>query len=84
MANDRLDDRTKEYSRYGPRVPFFCECPDDECLGRVELTHGQYREIRAHRGRYVILPGHPMIENERIIADNDDFHVVEKAPNGQE
>jgi hypothetical protein len=28
-------------------VPFVCECADAECLGRVEMTLGEYDKARA-------------------------------------
>jgi hypothetical protein len=84
MANDRLDERTAAYSRSGPLVPFLCECADDSCLGRVEMTHRQYQEVRSHPDRYVIMPGHLMVEHERIIEDHDSFQVVEKSSLGRQ
>jgi hypothetical protein len=84
-ANDRLDKRTEAYSRDRARVvPFLCECTDDMCLGRVELTHRQYRKIRSHPNRYFIQRGHPMIENERIIEEHDSYQIVEKTPRGRQ
>ena len=77
-ANDRFEQRVEEYSRDGVSAPFLCECADEACLGRVELTLPQYEEIRRQRGRYVILPGHPTIEKERLVDDKGDFQIVEK------
>jgi hypothetical protein len=83
-ANERLDERTEAYSGTNPLVPFLCECADDTCLGRVELTHRQYQEIRSHPERYVIVRGHTTIENERIIEQHDSFQVVEKSALGRQ
>jgi hypothetical protein len=83
LANERLDERTAPYS-LKPLVPFLCECSDEACLGRVELTHRQYREVRAHPDRYVILKGHATIENERIVEEIDRFQIVEKTPLGRQ
>jgi hypothetical protein len=84
-ANDRLDKRTEAYRRNGALVvPFLCECADDTCLGRVELTHRQYREIRSHPDRYFIQRGHAMIEHERIIEEHDSYQIVEKTPRGRQ
>jgi hypothetical protein len=83
-ANDRLDERTEAYSRDGALVPFLCECADYSCFARVELTHRQYQEIRSHPDRYVIEPGHPMVEHERIIEEHDSFQIVEKTPRGRQ
>jgi hypothetical protein len=77
-ANERFEQRVEEYSRDGISAPFLCECADETCLGRVELTLAEYEEIRQGTGRYVILPGHPTIENERVIDDRGEFQIVEK------
>jgi hypothetical protein len=37
-------------------VPFVCECDDADCLGRVDLTPGEYDERRVEEG--VHLPEH--------------------------
>jgi hypothetical protein len=84
LANERLDQRTAAYGRDGALVPFLCECADDACFGRVELTHRQYREIRSHPDRYVIQPGHPIVEQERIIEEHDSFQIVEKGSLGRQ
>ena len=83
-ANDRLDERTEAYSREGPLVPFLCECPDDACFGRVEMTHQQYQEVRSHPDRFVIMPGHLTGDHERIIEDHDTFLIVENASLGRQ
>jgi hypothetical protein len=85
LANERLHQRTAAYGKNGTLlVPFLCECADVGCLGRVELTHRQYREIRSHPDRYVIQPGHPIVEHERIIEEHDSFHIVEKGSLGRQ
>jgi hypothetical protein len=77
-ANERLDERAQEYATDGGRVPFLCECANDACLGRVELSRTEYLQVRSHPERYVILPGHPTIEGEMVMEDNGRFQVAEK------
>jgi hypothetical protein len=77
-ANERLDKRAQEYAPDGHRVPFLCECADDGCLGRVDLSRTEYQEVRSHRGRYVLLPGHRTVEGEVVVADNGRFQLAEK------
>jgi hypothetical protein len=77
-ANERLEGRVQEYGRDGAPIPFLCECADEACLGRVELTIVQYQGVRTHPKRFAILPGHPRVEGEEIVEDNGHFHVVEK------
>ena len=79
LANERLDEQVRALNMDGSPVPFLCECADDACLGRVELTHGQYAEVRTADNRYVILPGHAMVDGEQIMKDNGDHLLVEKS-----
>jgi hypothetical protein len=77
-ANERLLERAEDYVEDGASIPFLCECADEACLGRIELTMAQYRGVRAERNRYLILPGHPRIEREHVVEDNGHFQIVEK------
>jgi|SRR5918997_5662642 hypothetical protein len=77
MANERLDERVEEYGAVDS-IPFLCECADVSCLGRINLTLSAYREARAKPNRFVIIPGHAMIEDERVVAVKTGFQIVEK------
>jgi hypothetical protein len=77
-ANDRFEERIEEYSRGGGSAPFLCECADERCFGSVDLTLAQYREIRLRQDGYVILPGHPTVDGERVVEDKGDFQIVVK------
>ncbi|MES1247497.1 MAG: hypothetical protein ABUS54_07485 [Actinomycetota bacterium] len=60
-------------------LAFVCECADETCVERVELTMQQYDDVRAIPARFVVVPGHeatPLVE--RVIYRNDDFVIVRK------
>lgn len=59
-------------------VPYLCECADDTCLGRVDLTREQYEEVRAHPRRFFILIGHARADGEHVVARFDHYEIVEK------
>ena len=80
-ANERLEERVETYG-VSEEIPFLCECAEVECLGKIDLSLVDYRMIRAEPNRFVILPGHAMIEGEILIADNGHYHVVEKGADG--
>lgn len=40
------------------QVPFLCECGNERCLARVELTPAAYEAVRAHPARFFVVPGH--------------------------
>jgi hypothetical protein len=60
-------------------LPFFCECADDGCLGRIEITGWRYEDIHADERDYVILPGHMRIAGEEIMEENSYYEIVKKA-----
>jgi hypothetical protein len=70
--------------RFGEREPgenligFVCECSRSQCASRIELTVEEYRGVRSHSVRFVVVPGHVDPDHERIVADTDRFVVVEK------
>jgi hypothetical protein len=55
-----------------------CECADPDCTEPMKLTLGEYEELRSHPNRFAVLPGHVDFEVERVVAENDDYVVVEK------
>ena len=76
MANERLEERVQEYA--DASIPFLCECADMACLGRIDLTLSAYQGVRAEPQWFVILPGHAMVEGERVVADRGSFQITEK------
>jgi hypothetical protein len=64
--------------------PFLCECGDERCTRVVRLTDDEYEEVRAHPARFVVLPGHQILEVEHVVERNDRFDVVEKIDVGED
>jgi len=55
-----------------------CECADELCLERVEMTLDGHRRMRAHENTFAVAPGHAAEEGEVIMQEYDSFHVVRK------
>lgn len=65
---------------YAPApVPFLCECADEDCLGRIELTPSQWEVVAAAPNHYVLLPGHPRNEAEKVVGLIREYEVACKA-----
>jgi hypothetical protein len=62
----------------GEPIPFLCECMDDTCLARVDLTLEEYEAVRRHENRFVIVRDHPTLPGERIVEENGFYQVTEK------
>jgi hypothetical protein len=81
-ANERFEDVVEQSALDGVRpVAFLCECADIECLGRIEITTGDYDAAHIDSDHYVILPGHTTIDGEEIVENNVSYLVVDKNHN---
>lgn len=65
----------------GSLTSWICECADDGCVGRVEMTLAEYNEIREDGARFFVAPSdeHVWRDVERVVRRNDRFWVVEKS-----
>jgi hypothetical protein len=77
-ANELLADVVEQSSSNASVIPFLCECADDLCFGRVELTSAAYQDVRAHPDRFVIIAGHPQAEREHVVGKLGSYELVEK------
>jgi len=77
IGNERLR-AALEATAGGEPIPFLCECMDDTCLARVELTLEEYGAVRRHENRFVIVRDHPTLAGERIVQENGLYQVMEK------
>jgi hypothetical protein len=59
-------------------VGFRCECARLGCNQLVELTVHEYEEIRAHSRRFVVAPGHELLDVETVIEARPGYLIVEK------
>ena len=76
-GHDHLNGSTA--TQDGQLIPFLCECADDDCMGRIEITAWRYEDIHTDEGHYVILPGHTRIAGEKILEENSYYEIVKKA-----
>jgi hypothetical protein len=60
-------------------IPFLCECADETCTGRVEITATEYERIHANPGRFAVAVGHPILDSERVVDETSGLIITEKA-----
>ena len=78
-ANKRLQDSVAaSVERDHRHVPFFCECADEDCTGRLAATLDEFEEAHLTSDHYFILPGHPRIGGEQAVEANGRYTVVVK------
>jgi len=59
-------------------VPFLCECADEDCFGRVELTPSQWEVVSAAPNHYVMIAGHPRSDAEKVIGSIREYEIARK------
>ena len=77
-ANERLRQVVEQRIDPFARVPFLCECADETCMGRVDLTLDQYRELRSHERRFTMLPDHQRMAGEEVVERRDGYDITQK------
>ena len=61
------------------RIPYLCECGDQHCFETVVLTSAEYKAVRSHPARFVVVPGHEdLTAGEAVVGQGDGFTLVEK------
>lgn len=77
--NDRIRELAERLDQGAEPVSFVCECADETCVERLQLTTRQYDDVRGIPARFVVVPGHeatPLVE--RIVFRSDEFVIVRK------
>jgi hypothetical protein len=77
-GNERLIDAVEDKLPEAARVPFLCECADEFCDGRVELTLAEWETIASKPNHYVMVAGHLQSEGEVVVGGLDGYAVVQK------
>lgn len=55
-----------------------CECADEDCAKRLELTHREYKAIRSNPTQFIVAHEHADLEIEEVISRTERFEVVRK------
>lgn len=77
-GNERLHDVVEGQVSGEGQVPFLCECADEECEGRVEITLSQWEVVASQPNHFIMEPGHLRSEGEKFVGPLGDYEVVRK------
>ena len=78
-ANERMRQMVIDAGTTDHRhVPFFCECADENCQGRLQATVDEFEEAHLTSQHFFILPGHSTVAGEEAIEQNGRYEVVTK------
>jgi hypothetical protein len=68
--------------RVGPepdnKIWVVCECADSDCDELIEMTVGQYEQMRDGESHFVVLVGHESPSLERIVGGEGPWLLVQK------
>src|SRR3954447_15028252 len=77
-VNERIEGLNEGFGVILPLGEWVCECADETCVERMELTVAAYQAIRRHPERFPVLPGHEQLDVERVVERHDRYVVVSK------
>jgi hypothetical protein len=77
-ANEGLRERVEGIVEPNQSIPYLCECIDETCMARIDLTPKEYEKVRSDDDHFVIAPRHPRLDGERIVEEDDRFLIVTK------
>ncbi len=77
--NERVKQLNEGFSMVLPLGEWICECADDTCVERIELTAAAYETVRNDGTHFVVAPNdqHVLLDVERVTERNALYWVVE-------
>jgi hypothetical protein len=78
--NERVKELNDGFSFVAPLGEWACECANDMCTERIEMTAAEYEAVRSDGSRFFVAPSdeHVWPDVERVTEATDSYWVVEK------
>lgn len=77
-VRDLVIDDAERHAEHPDAVSVVCECSDVDCTAKIDITLATYEWVRSGSARFVIVPGHEIVDSERILRQGEGYAVVEK------
>src|SRR5215207_540829 len=79
-VNERIKEINDAFDAILPLGDWGCECAQENCSGRLQLTHEEYEAVRQDGATFVVLPAeeHVVPQVENVIERHARYWVVEK------
>lgn len=81
-VNERIERVSEALQVTNERLAILCECGDESCTERVEVSLPDYERVRADGALFLIRPGHETVDVEDVVEETPAFHVVRKKDGG--
>jgi hypothetical protein len=78
-VNERVKEVNDGFSLVLPLGDWICECANDTCIERIQLSATEYEAVRRGQARFLVAPTdeHVWAEVEQVIERNDHYWIVE-------
>jgi hypothetical protein len=74
----RLNESLEQETPADATLIVLCECADEDCAQRLELTRAEYEKVRSDPTWFVVAHTHVDPEIEEVIGRTDRFEMVQK------
>jgi hypothetical protein len=82
-VNEKLRGLNAEFEAFADeRALFVCECSRIDCIEQIELAVADFDEICGMPNRYMVIPGHELLDVESVVSREAGYLVVEKLAGG--
>lgn len=78
QVNERIRELGNEFGLTVQPLDLVCECGDDTCAERIELTVADYEQLRSEPAQFAVVPGHQIGDVEEVVAERKGYAVVRK------
>jgi hypothetical protein len=78
--NERVKDLNSGFSMVLPIGDWICECANDTCVERIEMSADEYEAVRRDGARFFVAPSdeHVLAHSQRIAERHDKYWILEK------
>ena len=79
-VNERVKDVNDRFRIFTPLGDWVCECANDWCAERIEMSSEEYEEIRRNGARFFVVASseHVWADVERVVERRSGYWIVEK------
>ena len=77
-ANERIEGMNLALSQLSEKIMIVCECGNAECVEQIEISLGEYEEIRSDPTYFAVVQGHEDPSVDTVVAEHDEYSVVRK------
>jgi hypothetical protein len=76
-VNERLKERKQEDSVWVSPSQWICECAEETCTERIEMSPLEYEQLRSESTQFAVAPNeeHVSLDVERIVEKRDGYWV---------